>query len=123
MNYINYRFFRKNNKEEIIGPSSKTVYCCVYKNSLFTICHSCGLSDKSVLYVSNLDGTGEKKLLTEDYYTAGLFVRATIENDVIYLHYHRIGHKDDIWKREWYDLKTNHEWETLNDDSVGIFSI
>lgn len=74
------------------------------------------------MYVSNLDGTARKKILDREY-TYGISLRATIENDVIYVYYQKPSDKDDVWKSEWYDLKENHEWETLNDDSVGIYTM
>ena len=114
----NYRYFRKEDKEELITTESNYVQCCVYNNLLFTIVKS----SKEKLYVSNLDGTGKKKILVRDE-TYGILLRASIENDVIYVYYQKPSDKDEVWKSEWYNLKENHEWETLYDDSVGIFTI
>lgn len=114
----NYRYFRNDKKEEVISVDNKYVQCCVYRNVLFTIVEA----SKSNLYASNLDGTGKKKILDREY-TYGIPLRASIEDDVIYVYYQKPGDKDDIWREAWYDLKNNNEWETLNNDSVGILTI
>ena len=120
--YAYYRYFRDTKKEERIEVAYQTVHCCVHKNKLFTIVESGNIADKSELFVENLNGTGRKRLLTREY-TYGIATKALIENGIIYVYYYKPGDKNDVWKSAWYDLKNNHDWEKLYDDSVGIYTL